>query len=116
MEFTGALRFPHEEVPRPLSVEIRLDEETILLTAGERVIGVWSLHELPLRATDEGFRLRIEGEDVLLTTTDDAGFALAIGLKSAPPRLRRLMGAALRDGQRAQLRRDQPQSGGPLQV
>ena len=76
-----------------IGVEIDLENERMLMKSGDTVLGEWGLHDVGVRSERDGFHLRIEGEQVILTTTDDAGFALEIGLRSASPRLRRMMAA-----------------------
>ncbi len=82
----------------PLDVVIDLENERMLIrtqsTGG--VLGEWSLKDVGVHSENDGFHLRIEGEKVILTTQDDAGFATEIGLRSASPRLRRLMAARRR--------------------
>lgn len=95
-EFIGLLRLPDERPGSGLSVRVDVDEERLVLYAGEERLGEWRLDDIGVHADDEGFHLRLEGEDVALTTNDDGSFALALGLAAASPRLRRLMGAALR--------------------
>jgi hypothetical protein len=77
----------------PLDVVIDLENERMLIRTRSTVLGEWSLSDVGVHSENDGFHLRIEGEQVILTTQDDAGFATEIGLRAASPRLRRLMGA-----------------------
>lgn len=77
----------------PLDVVIDLENERMLIRTRSMVLGEWSLGDVGVHSENDGFHLRIEGEQVVLTTQDDAGFATEIGLRAASPRLRRLMGA-----------------------
>ena len=77
----------------PLDVVIDLENERMLIRTKSMVLGEWSLNDVGVHSENDGFHLRIEGEQVILRTEDDAGFATEIGLRSASPRLRRLMGA-----------------------
>ena len=95
--FKGSLRLPEDEPGRGVHVEIDLDNEQLTIrTEGGMEIGTWPLSEVGVHAEDDGFHLRMEGEYVVLQTEDDGRFALALGLAAGSPRLRRLMGAALR--------------------
>lgn len=80
----------------PLEVTVDLTEERMLLHSGSSIIGDWSLEELLIRGEDDGFHVRVEGEEVVITTNDDPGLAIELGLQSASPRLRRLMVARRR--------------------
>ncbi len=83
----------HGDDDSPLDVVIDLENERMLIRTKSAVLGEWSLNDVGVQSANDGFHLRIEGEKVILTTKDDAGFATEIGLRSASPRLRRLMGA-----------------------
>lgn len=74
-----------------LQVRVDLTDERMILHTGAEVLGDWSLGELLIRGEDDGFHIRVEGEEAVIHTTDDAGMALELGLRSASPRLRRLM-------------------------
>ena len=82
----------HGDDESPLDVVIDLENERMLIRTRTMVLGEWSLSDVGVQSANDGFHLRIEGEQVILTTQDDAGFATEIGLRSASPRLRRLMG------------------------
>lgn len=95
--FAGALRIPGEG-GSGLHVVVDVEGGCLSIRAGDEVLGTWSLDDVMVRSEDNGFHLKVEGEEVILATEDDGRFALSIGLKSASPRVRRLMGAALRAG------------------
>lgn len=92
--YTGRITVPGV-VDRPLDVDIDLDNEVLSIRSEEGEIGRWDFHALPLRGRDVGFDISIDGEWGHLDTNDDGGFAIDLGLHSAPPRLRRLMLAKL---------------------
>ncbi len=47
----------------------------------------------------DGFHLRIEGEELVISTNDDARFAIALGIRSSnSPRLNRMLAGALDHG------------------
>ncbi len=94
--FEGKLRVQGDVDP-PISVEIDLDDERMRISAGEVEIGEWGLEELRISAMLDGFHVRVAGEEMILDVEDDGRFALDLGLKTAPPPLRRRMAALLRE-------------------
>jgi hypothetical protein len=95
-EYSGSLRIEGDSAP-PMHVEIDLTDERFRVTAGGAEVGDWSRGEVRVQALPDGFHLRVEGEEVILDVTDDAQFALDLGLRTAHPALRRRMSALLRD-------------------
>ena len=93
--FDGSLRMEGEG-DSGLDVVIDLENERMLIRTEHTVLGEWSMSDVGIHSENDGFHLRIEGEKVVMTTSDDAAFALEVGLRSASPRLRRLM-ASRRD-------------------
>lgn len=87
---------PGDDSP-PLDIVIDLTEERIRVSAGDAQIGDWPKSEVRVNALPDGFHLRAEGEEVILDITDEAQFAVDLGLRSAPPHLRRKMSALMRD-------------------
>jgi hypothetical protein len=94
--YEGSLKM-QGEAGLGLDVVIDLEHERMLIRTRDSVIGEWSLKDVGVHSEYDGFHLRIEGEQVVLSTKDDAGFATEIGLRAASPRLRRMMGAARKD-------------------
>lgn len=95
-QLTGSVKMAGE-TGRGVSVDIHLGEETLTLrAAGGAEIGTWPLEQVGIASKPDGFHLRIEGEEVILTTEDDARFALALGIGAPTNRLARMM-AKLRD-------------------
>ncbi len=94
--YEGTLRVPGDDGP-PLAVVVDLTDETLSLHTPTVEIGSWPRHAVRIHAETDGFHLRVEGEEVVLELRDDAGFAVAAGLRSAPPALRRRMSALLRE-------------------
>jgi hypothetical protein len=80
----------------PISVVIDLTDERIAMTAGDIEVGDWARDQVRVSAMPDGFHVRAEGEELILDVTDDARFALDLGLRNAPPILRRRMSALLR--------------------
>jgi hypothetical protein len=95
-EFHGSLRLPGEAGPG-LDVLIDLTGDRLGIRCADSLIGDWALSEVRVTALEDGFHLRAEGEEVLLDVTEDAQFAIAIGMRTAPPLLRRRMASLLRE-------------------
>ena len=81
----------------PISVLIDLTDDRLSMMAGEIEVGDWARNEIRVSAMPDGFHVRAEGEEIILDVTDDARFALDLGLRNAPPLLRRRMSALLRN-------------------
>ncbi len=93
-KYTGRISVPGV-VDRPVDVVIDLDDESVSMTSDGRAVGEWDFEDVEVRGRDVGFDLAINGAWGHLDTNDDGGFAIELGLHSAPPRLRRLMLAKL---------------------
>ena len=93
--FDASLRMPGESGPG-LHVLVDLTDETIALRANSGDLGYWPRSAVRINALEDGFHLRADGEEVILDITADAQFALACGLTSGPPLLRRKMSSILR--------------------
>lgn len=96
-QMTGTVRMAGDAPGVGVTVRIELDEETMSLVAANGAdIGTWPLADVGISSRPDGFHLRIEGEEVILTTDDDARFALELGISTPTTRLARMM-ARLRD-------------------
>jgi hypothetical protein len=95
-EYEGVLRVEGESDP-PVHVTIDLTGDRMKLKAGDVEVADWSRDEFRVRALTDGFHVRAEGEEVVLDISEDARFAIDLGLKSAHPTLRRRMAALMRD-------------------
>jgi hypothetical protein len=80
----------------PISVVVDLTDDRLIMTAGDIEVGDWPRDQVRVSAMPDGFHVRAEGEEIILDVTDDAHFALDLGLRNAPPILRRRMSALLR--------------------
>lgn len=94
-KFDGRLRLLGEHGPG-VGIHIDLNQERLHVTSGTVEIGNWDLKEVLILAKEDGFHLRAEGEEVVLTTDDDPGFAVAVGVRNAPPLLRRQISERMR--------------------
>lgn len=74
-------------------VQVEVDGDTLRLKSGDDLLGQWSIREIGVHALNEGFALRVEGEDLLLITEDDAALAEEMDLKAVSPRLARQVAA-----------------------
>ena len=79
-------------VDQPLEVTMDLDQESLAMrTSTGEEIGEWPLDKVQITGRDNGFTFKINGIPGWVRTNDDGAFATEIGLRWAPPRLRRLM-------------------------
>lgn len=78
-----------------ISVVLDVTDEALRIDAVNGTLGEWSHDQLRVTALDDGFHVRADGEEIVLHVERDAEFALAMGLRSAPPQLRRKMAALI---------------------
>ena len=81
----------------PLGVEVDLTEARMSVKTGDVEVADWDLDEIRVTALEDGFHIRAEGEMVVLDVTNDAEFAVELGLTSAHPDLRKRMSRVLRE-------------------
>ncbi|MFP5333180.1 MAG: hypothetical protein ACLGHX_12590 [Acidimicrobiia bacterium] len=93
--YEASLRMLGENGPG-LPVVVDLRDDRLEIRAGDIEIGDWSRDEVRINADVDGIHLRAEGEEVVLDLTRDAEFAVEVGLRQAPPLLRRRMAQLLR--------------------
>ncbi|HSR45064.1 MAG TPA: hypothetical protein VLT15_07525 [Acidimicrobiia bacterium] len=93
--FDGSLRMSRDS-SAAIDVQIDLTDERIRMLSGEVEIGDWALSEIVTNAQPDGIHLRAEGEEVILNLTEDAEFALALGLRTGPPLLMRRVSSLMR--------------------
>jgi len=97
-DLTGTVRMVGES-NTGIRVEIHLEDEELRLVSRFGELGRWPLSDLGVAAQLDGFHLRIEGEELVVSTNDDARFALALGIRSSnSPRLNRLLAHARDSG------------------
>lgn len=94
--YEAKLHLTGENEP-PLGVEVDLTNDHLALRAGETEVADWALDQIRISALLDGFHVRAEGEEIVLDVTDDARFALELGLRNAHPALRKRMSALMRD-------------------
>lgn len=100
VDFQGVLRTANERTST-IAVQIDLTDERLRLRSGDTEIADWSLNDIRVSAQSDGFHIRAEGEEVIIDLRQDAEFAVALGLRSAPVDLARRM-SMVRDGTRSQ--------------
>lgn len=93
--YEASLRLLGEDGPG-LRVVIDLRDDRLGISAGDVEIGDWSRDEVRINADVDGIHVRAEGEEVILDLARDAEFAVEVGLRQAPPLLRRRMAQLLR--------------------
>lgn len=94
--YEASLRMAGESGPG-LPVVIDLRDDRLGITAGDIQIADWARTEVRINADVDGIHVRAEGEEVVLDLAKDAEFALEVGLRQAPPLLRRKMAQLLRE-------------------
>lgn len=77
-------------------VIVDLTEGRLHMIIGEEEVADWPREGMRIQALPDGFHIRAEGEAIILDVTDDAKFAVELGLKNAHPALRQKMAALLR--------------------
>jgi hypothetical protein len=80
----------------PIHVLIDLTDDRFTMRSGDVEVADWQRDQIRVSPHLDGFHIRAEGEEIILDVTDDAQFALDLGLRNAPPQLRRKMSALLR--------------------
>jgi hypothetical protein len=89
-DFEGVL---HTSTERDTAIHVVIDltDERLRLRSGDTEIADWSLDEIQVNALSDGFHVKAEGEEIILDLAEDAEFAVALGLGSAPVDLARRM-------------------------
>lgn len=84
------LRGTSKRVP----VTVRADQGRLRVATNNEVIGDWDVSAIGIQALNDGFSLRVEGEEMILKTENDPGIAEEIGMMAASPRLARRLAAS----------------------
>lgn len=82
----------NETVP----VVLDLTDGRLTITVGEEEVAEWAREEMRVQAMPDGFHIQAAGEAIILDVTDEAQFALELGLRNAHPALRQKMAALMR--------------------
>jgi hypothetical protein len=87
--FNGRLRLPGSRLP--IGVEVDILHERMTVTSGERIVAQWPLERLDVSMRPDGFHIRVDGEELMLSVSESKQFAAALGVSpvangpSAPP-------------------------------
>ena len=92
VELKGRVILAGESAPgTPVTVVAKDTRFVIIAESG--IVGDWDVKDIGISARNEGFVLKIRGEQLVLTTNDDAAFADELGLATLSPRLARKVAA-----------------------
>jgi hypothetical protein len=94
-EYDARMKIDGEDA-QATPVFVDLTGDRLVLNIGDQAVADWSKEGLRVQALPDGFHIRAEGESIVLDVTDDARFALELGMRNAHPGLRRRMSALLR--------------------
>lgn len=93
--YEGILQIEGDESP-PVAVTVDLTDGRLTMTIGHEEVADWAREEMRIQAMPDGFHIRAEGEAIVLDVSDEARFALELGLRNAHPALRQKMAALMR--------------------
>lgn len=80
--FEGSLRLVGSN--DSLSALVSLDAGEMTISSGGHQIGQWDLGELEVVRQPDGFRIRVEGEELAVSVKNPAAFAQAVGIAEKP--------------------------------
>lgn len=84
MSFEARLRVPGQ-ARLPINVGVEIADELITFTSGDKPLGEWPQAKVEVEIKSDGFHLRYDGEEIVLTVTDPSGFARALGVSRNHP-------------------------------
>jgi len=84
------------EDAQPIAVIVDLTDDRLHMSIGSEEVADWGREDMRIQAMPDGFHIRAEGEAIILDVSDDARFAVELGLKHAHPALRQRMAALMR--------------------
>lgn len=93
VETEGKIVIKGEDAPG-LSVRIVAGDDHLTIFFADDVLADYEIRRLRINALQEGFAIRAEGEDFVLTAENDVGLAEELGLVAASPRLARRIASA----------------------
>lgn len=93
--YDAQLQIEGEGTP-PVPVVVDLTDDRLTMSIGAEEVADWARDEMRIEALPDGFHIRVEGEAIILDVTDEARFAIELGLRNAHPALRQKMAALLR--------------------
>ncbi|HZD23706.1 MAG TPA: hypothetical protein VE569_09950 [Acidimicrobiia bacterium] len=83
--------------PTDVLVDLTRDRH-LKMSIGDHQVADWARDEMRISAQPDGFHIRAKGESIILDVSDDARFAIELGLRNAHPHLRQRMSALMRSG------------------
>ena len=92
VEMDGNVRMRGDTGPG-VRVRVVADDGRLRLVSGNELVGDWMVTNIGVSALQEGFTIKAEGEEFILTTADDVALADEIGIAAASPRLARRLAA-----------------------
>lgn len=72
-----------------LAVMVLADEGRLRILSGDELVGEWDISDIGVQALQDGFAIRVEGEEFVLRATDEVGLAEEMGLVAVSQRLAR---------------------------
>lgn len=76
--FDARLRVPgHNKLP--VNVVVDIADEVLSVSTSQRTIGEWPLGSLQFSARSDGFHVRLDDQEIVLSVDDSARFALELG-------------------------------------
>lgn len=115
VELAGKVRMS-EDPADEVRVRVEVEGGSLRLRAQDAILGEWPVDEIGIQSLNEGFLLRVVGEEFLLTTEDDAALAEELDLKAVSPRLAKQVAARHRpdDSPLPPEPKPEPSGAGPL--
>lgn len=81
-QFNGTIRLEDGE---GLETTMTVDGGRLVATAGALEIGDWAVGELAVVRRNNEFRIKVEGEELIVGVTDPVGFSQTLGLRDGKP-------------------------------
>lgn len=88
VELDGNVRMRGDTGPG-VAVRVIAENGRLRIVSGNELVGDWGVSDIGIKALQDGFNVKAEGEDFILRTNDDVAFAEEIGVVAASPRLAR---------------------------
>jgi hypothetical protein len=67
--------------PKPLAADLTVDQGQLVIKSSDQLIGSWGLKDLAFQRVANGFKVDVEGEQIILEMNDSTAFEEAIGFK-----------------------------------
>lgn len=81
--FTARLRMSRSRLP--LGVEVDIVHERMIVTAGDHAVANWPLQKLEVMAASDGFHIKVDDEEFVLSVTDPTRFAAELSVATQRP-------------------------------